>query len=167
MRLPMPTAFLPPLLLSLALAGCSSFKPAGPPAPSEAGAAAAPSLASEQRRLSELFRGTPVDFEIQADGSLRVTVPLRFSFDKGRHAVKPPLGAVLERIAKSQHKAGTRVHVSAPADPNSKGLMLATERATSARDYMVARGIEATRFSVSALGSGDTVVIVVADPAAH
>ena len=164
MRFPMPAAFLPLLLLS-ALAGCGSIGPSAPGAtPGAAGAAPAPSLASEERRLSELFRGTPVVFEIQADGSLRVAVPLRFSFDKGRHAVKPPLGAVLERIAKSQHKATTRVHVSAPTDPNSKGLMLATERATSARDYMVARGVEATRFSVSALGSGDAVIIVVAEP---
>lgn len=164
----MPASFLPPLLLALALAGCGSFKPSGPAGSSEAGVATAPapSLESEQRRLAELFRGTPVVFDIQNDGSLRVTVPLRFSFDKGRHAVKPPLGAVLERIARSQHKASTRVHVAAPADPNTKGLMLATERATSARDYMVARGIEATRFSVSALGGGDTVVIVVAE-AAH
>ena len=165
MRLPTSAAVL---MLVAALAGCGSIKPSGSPGttPNEAGVVAPASLESEQQRLSALFRGTPVVFEIQDDGSLRVTVPLAYSFDKGRFAVKPPLGAVLERIAKSQHRTTTRVHVAAPADPNTKGLMLATERATSVRDYMVAHGVGATRFSVSALGSGDTVVIEVAD-AAH
>ena len=148
------------------LSGCAALHPASTEA---SGAATAPkvSLADEQQRLSDLFRGTPVVFAMQADGSLRVTVPLRFSFDKGRYAVKAPLGAVLDRIAKSQRAETTRLLVVAPADPNSKGLRLATERATSARDYMVGRGIDATRFTVTALGSGDTVAIVVADMAAH
>jgi len=130
-----------------------------------ASASSHPSLADEQRRLADLFKGTPVVFALQKDGSLRVSVPLRYSFDHGRHAVKPPLGAVLERVAKSQRGEPTRLSVIAPTDPGEKGLLLATERASSARDYMVARGVPATRFSLAAAGSGD-VVIVVAE-AAH
>jgi len=149
------------------LAACAHRAP-GPGTSEHPGAvpsseAAAPaSLADEQRRLAELFRGTRVVFEMQKDGSLRVTVPLRYSFDRGRHAVKPPLGAVLERVAKSQRRAPSRLTVTAPTDPGSKRLLLATERASSARDYMVARGVSATRFSIAAAGGGD-VVIVVAD----
>ena len=105
-------------------------------------------------------QGTPVVFALQKDGSLRVSVPLRYSFDHGRHAVKPPLGAVLERVAKSQRGEPTRLSVIAPADPGAKGLLLATERASSARDYMVARGVPATRFSISAAGAGDVVIVV-------
>jgi outer membrane protein OmpA-like peptidoglycan-associated protein len=124
-----------------------------------------PSLSDEQRRLADLFRGTPVVFAMQKDGSLRVSVPLRYSFDRGRHAVKPPLGAVLERVAKSQRREPTRLTVMAPTDPGTRKLLLGTERASSARDYMVARGVDATRFSIGAAGSGD-VIIVVAE-AAH
>jgi outer membrane protein OmpA-like peptidoglycan-associated protein len=104
---------------------------------------------------------------MQPHGSMRVAVPLSFSFDKGRFVVKPPLGKVLDLLARSQRLEPTRFNVAAPADPQSKGLMLATERATSARDYLVGRGVAATRFSVSALGSGDNVIIVIADTAAH
>lgn len=148
--------------------GCALLRPSAPsPAPASVTGAPRVSLSSEQQRLAELFRGTPVVFAMQADGSMRVTVPLRYSFDKGRYAVKAPLGAVLDRVAKSQRDETTRLLVVAPADPASKGLMLATERATSARDYMVGRGLDATRFSVTALGSGDSVVIVVADAPAH
>ena len=165
MRTPM---FIAALLLAV-LGGCSLFRPASTASgPAEAGASAPKvSLADEQRRLADLFRGTPVVFAMQADGSLRVTVPLHFSFDRGRYAVKPPLAAVLDRIVKSQRAEATRLVVAAPADPRSKGLRLATERATSARDYMVGRGIDATRFSVAALGSGDNVIVVVTDVAAQ
>jgi len=151
------------------LAGCASA-PGGHGAGSgegaKPGAAPRPTLVEEQRRLAELFSGTPVVFAMQKDGSLRVSVPLHFSFDPGRFAVKPPLGAVLDRVARSQRGAGTHFVVTAPADPKSKGLMLGTERATSTRDYLVARGVDATRFSIAAAGSGD-VVIVVADAAPH
>ncbi len=158
---------------ALVLAACAQQPPASSASPTSRSGGPHVSepppnatLAEEQRRLAELFRGTPVVFEMQKDGSLRVSVPLQFSFDKGRHAVKPPLGAVLERVARSQRRQPTRLTVTAPVDPGVKKLMLGTERASSARDYMVARGVDATRFSIAAAGSGD-VVIVVADPPAH
>ena len=94
-------------------------------------------------------------------------MPLRDSFEKGRSAVRPPLAAVLDRLARSQRLEPTRFLVAAPADPQGKGLLLATERAASTRDYLVARGVEATRFTLNALGSGDAVVILIADPAMH
>jgi len=159
----------PALALSLALlSACSVLKPSAS-GPGAAPGAAAPkeTLAAEQRRLADLFRGTPVVFAMQADGSMRVTVPLVYSFDKGRYAVKPPLGAVLDRVAKSQRTEATRFFVTAPADPQTKGLMLATERANSTRDYLVGRGVDARRFSTSAVPSGDEVVIIVADTSAH
>jgi outer membrane protein OmpA-like peptidoglycan-associated protein len=163
----------------LVLAGCAAWRPAASPAPAAAPPSAparapiAPppppraSLAAEQQRFAELFRGTPVVFAMQVDGSLRVTVPVRFSFDKGRFAVKPALAAVLDRVAWSQRAEATRLRVAVPADPRGNGLLLATERATSARDYMVGRGVDARRFSISAARNGDEVVIVVADVSSH
>jgi outer membrane protein OmpA-like peptidoglycan-associated protein len=149
---------------ALALAACAHRGP-GPEA-GASGEAGAPhaSLADEQRRLAELFRGTPVVFAMQKDGSLKVSVPLRYAFDRGRHAVKPPLGAVLERVAKSQRREPTRVLVTAPTDPGSKQLLLATERASSARDFMVAHGVAPTRFSIAASGGGDVVIVVAEAP---
>lgn len=161
---------LPTITLALLLlAGCAGAPPAPAGASGPAGASTPERvpLGSEQRRLAELFRGTPVVFEMQPDGSMKVTVPLRYSFDKGRFAVKPPLAAVLDRVAASQRGGPTRLLVSAPSDPQAKGLMLATERATSTRDYLVARGVDATRFQIAAAGGGDAVVIVVAEAAPH
>ena len=78
-------------VLLAVLAGCGSQPTVREAVPGQVAPAPRATLAAEQRRLAELFRGTPVVFAMQNDGSLRVTVPLEFSFDRGRHAVKPPL----------------------------------------------------------------------------
>ena len=130
--------------------------PSRPPAPP-------PTLAAEQQRLSALFDGTPVVFAMQGDGSLRVEVPLRFSFDPGSSTVKPPLAAVLDRIATSQRRASSRLLVIAPGDKRGKGVTLGNDRAVSARDYLVGHGIAATRFTVSGVVEPDSVRIVVSE----
>jgi len=154
------------VLLSIWLAGCSTPGPQAGGGPDPAPAPKA-TLASEQRRLAELFRGTPVVFEMQRDGSLRVVVPLTFAFDKGRFVVKPPLGKVLDLVAQSQRSEPSRFTVSAPTDPQSRVLILASERANSTRDYLVSRGIAATRFTASVPATGEDVVIVIAGAAPH
>ncbi len=151
-------------LLCGALAGCGT-----PPAPelrpvhAPRSAQTQATLVAEQKRLADLFRGTPVVFAMQPDGILRVEVPLRYCFDAGRDKVKPPLAAVLDRLAASQRNAATQMLVSAPTDPGAKGLALATRRAVSVRGHMVEKGVAATRFSIAAIGHGAAVSILVGD----
>ena len=147
------------------------------PAPSPAPAPARQTLASEQRRFSELFRGTPVAFTMQADGALRVTVPLQFCFDRAAVVVKPPLAAVLDRLAKSQRDQGTRLRVAAAPDPGkgAGAAALAQRRADTVRDYLQAQGIKANRLTVASLpqaagagaGAAAGVEILVVDAAQH
>jgi outer membrane protein OmpA-like peptidoglycan-associated protein len=157
------------VLVLVGLVGCSTPSP-GPggtaPGSSAPGSAPKQTLAAEQRRLADLFKGTPVVVETPKEGSLRIAVPLEFAFDKGRFVVKPPLGKVLDLVARSQRAEPTRFAVSAPTDPQSKALLLATERANSTRDYLVARGLAPTRVTVTALASGDSVVILITEPPA-
>jgi outer membrane protein OmpA-like peptidoglycan-associated protein len=160
--------------VGLLLSGCSLFHTTTPSAPTTAkkpsvGAPALPeeqpkvSLASEQRRLADLFRGTPVVFEMQPDGSLRVDVPLKYSFDDGQTVVKPPLAAVLDRVARSQRAQKTKLRVAAPTDARSANPQLARERAASTRDYLVAHGVKASRFAGIAPASNGNVEIIVAE----
>lgn len=129
-------------------------------APAKGASAPKPTLPQERRRIADLFEGTPVVLVIDSDGSLRAEVPLKFSFDAGRAVVKPPLGALLDRLAGSPATHGGSWVVAAPGDPKSKGNTLALERAASTRDYLVGRGADRLRFSVSALaGGGDAAVI--------
>jgi len=171
-------ALLTGVLLAGALAGCGSTpKPGSAPPPfpvSQAAAPAAPdandrpmpsriTLASEQLRLSELFRGTPVVFAMQSDGGLRVVVPMRYCFEPGNAAVKPPLAAVLDRIAKSQLNEPTRLRVAAAGDAGVSAPALARSRAQGTIDYLAAHGIKPSRMAAYAAARIEGVEIVVAE----
>jgi hypothetical protein len=53
--------------------------------------------------------------------------------------------------------------VVAPGDKRGKGITLGTDRAGSARDYLVGRGIAATRFALSGVIEPELVRIVVSE----
>lgn len=147
------------LIATAALLGACGTSPTST-VPAKGASAPRPTLAQERQRIGDLFQGTPVTLAIDGDGSLRAEVPLKFSFDAGRAVVKPPLGALLDRLVGSPATRGVSWVVAAPGDPKSKGNTLALERAASTRDYLVGRGADRLRFSVSALaGGGDAAVI--------
>jgi outer membrane protein OmpA-like peptidoglycan-associated protein len=136
-------------LLGTLLAGCGSL-PSAPrtaDSPGAPPAAERPSWVVEQRWLHQWFRGTPVKIHSQREELLTVEVPLDFCFDDGRANVKPPLAAVLDRLAASlRREDSARVHVAAASDPRgSKALAL--RRATAVRSYLVARGVQPYRFT--------------------
>lgn len=144
----------PVLLATAVLAGCGSVPkttqpaprpqaagvPAAPAdAPAAAGPAVSPELVAEQRWLEDLFKGTPVVIGAVGPGPnapLKVEVPLRYAFDDGRSEVKPPLGAVLDRVAASlQRQPRARVAVSAPSAGGT----------ASVRGHLLAKGVAAYR----------------------
>jgi outer membrane protein OmpA-like peptidoglycan-associated protein len=156
-------SLLPAAAVALLLAGCASspLPPSSAPATSGPSATASGvSLSDEQRRLAELFRGTPVVFEMTPEGNLRVEVPEKFCFDKGRAVVKPPLAKVLEKVAPSAKAAGMKAHVLAPSDGRGDSW-LARQRAASARDYLIALGVPFTHFVELAPTKDDAIEIIV------
>lgn len=158
--------WIPLLSCLLVIAACGTRPPVVPEAPVAPADTfpARPTLMSEQARLSGLFKGTPVAFTMQADGSLRVTVPRDFSFDPGASKVKPPLAAVLERLAKSQALTGSRLRVTAPPDAQSRGPALPRDRALAVRDYLIGHGISPVRMQASGgAAPAEPVEIVVTD----
>ena len=50
--------------------------------------------------MKQLFDGTPVAIASEPDGSMRVDVPMTFSFDDKSNAPKPPLRAVMDKVAR-------------------------------------------------------------------
>ena len=145
----------------------ASGSPATPrqptPSPATKAASTKAHLAIEKLRLAELFRGTPVLFALQPDGSMRVEVPLNFSFDTGKAVVKPPLAAVLDRVAAGQLQEVTQIVVRAPTDATAKSPTLLGERGASVRDYLVTRGLADTRVVVSGPAGAAVVRLVVTD----
>jgi outer membrane protein OmpA-like peptidoglycan-associated protein len=167
----MKTRLLPLSSLALAalLVGCAVPRgPSGPgaaPAPGAPPAAASTTIASEQRRLADALEGTPVVVESTPEGRLRIEVPIQFSFDKGRVAVKPPLAAVLDRIATGlRQQPAFEVRIAAPTDAKGAGgSLLAQDRAASARDYLIARGVPAARFVGLSKAEAAVIELVVFD----
>jgi len=126
-----------------------------------------PTLTSEQSRLKDALRGTPVVVDTMADGRMRVEVPLQYSFDAGRGAVKPPLAAVLDRIAAGLRLANFDVRIGAPADPKGSSAALVQDRAASVRDYLVARGVRLARIVSLGKAGGEFVEVLVSERAAR
>jgi len=156
-------------LVAAALAGCGAPR-VGPPAPVEVrhvshaqGRPSAPTLATQEQRLSDLLRGKPVDVAMQRDGSLRLQAPLRYCFDTGSAELRPACAETLDRLAADARWSGKRVRVTAPTDSAaSRSLLLATERASNIRERLEDHGLLDAEISLAAVAQG-AVSIVVSD----
>jgi hypothetical protein len=166
---PATTAWGAGLAVLALLAGCAT--PVSPPAGSGPGAAPTATepprpgqppptvLASEVRWMQALFDGTPVRIAGEPDGAMRVTVPMDFSFDAQSSTPKPPLRAVMDKLASSlARQPSAKVQVAAPG---------AAARATAMRNYFGTKGVTALRVVTLPPAAGDAVTMrVVPGPVA-
>lgn len=135
------------------LAGCATgprgaSEPAGPPASEADRRAAAPAaLMAEQQWLQQWFSGTPVAISNDRGDQLRVDVPAKFAFDPGQVGIKPPLAAVLDRVADSLRRRELLVVAVAP--PAEAEAALGRRRLEAVTRYLTSRGVEASRISAS------------------
>ena len=101
--------------------------------------------------MRQLFDGTPVAIASDADGSMRVDVPLTFSFDDKSNAPKPPLRAVMDKVAVSMSRqASTKVHLATPG-PAARGAAM--------RSYLQGRGVIPLRVVVLVPTQADAVTL--------
>lgn len=119
--------------------------PAAPGAPPPPMIQLAPALQVEQAWLLQWFRDTPVRIAGDADGGLRVDVPLAFSFESARAQPRPALAAVLDRVAESlRRQPAVRVAVGMVGDEGTAAAVT-QQRLASLRSALIARGVAATR----------------------
>lgn len=154
------------LLVALATAalavGCATtHAPSAPsgtvihaPAATPATPSAPPSpLEGEVRWMHQLFDGTPVAIDTEHDGAMRVEVPVQFAFDGDAAVVKPPLAAVLDRVALSMKRhPTTRVHVAAPGKS-------AAARSAAMQAHLKNRGIAPARIAMAAAKREEVVAL--------
>jgi len=149
------------------LAGCG-VAPKQPPAPASTATPAEPPrpgqpppnvLAAEVNWMKQLFEGTPVAIVAEDDGAMRVDVPLSFAFDDKSTTPKPPLRAVMDKVAQSlARQASAKVQVATPG-PVARGAAM--------RSYLVGRGVVSLRVVVLTPPPGDAVTLrVVPGPVA-
>ena len=156
------------LPLIVLLAGCATQPGTAPPKPAPRPSAAVPApataaapvppaptaapepagqklqtLGTERDWLLSFFTGTPVVIEQRSDGLLGVEVPREFCFDAQRSAVKPPLAAVLDKVAESLRRTRARLPVVAAPGDSSASSPLALQRAAQVRKHLLSRGVPA------------------------
>jgi outer membrane protein OmpA-like peptidoglycan-associated protein len=155
------------LATAVALHGCASGPPrpaAGPAPAGSPGGPGAPGAAVEPRSparsgqvlaverdwLRSWFEGTPVAIAQQAEGPLSVEVPLAYSFDAKRSTVKPPLAAVLDKLAESLRRTGALLPgLAAPPDADGPPA-LALQRAAALRAHLLSRGVRVAQLGAPA-----------------
>ncbi|MDB5743850.1 MAG: OmpA/MotB domain protein [Polaromonas sp.] len=105
--------------------------------------------------------GTGVAVSQTADNRLKLDIPSDVSFDVGRSAIKPNFAPVLTHFATSlnQNPIST-VTIIGHTDATGTDAInnpLSVDRANSARDYLVSRGVAAQRIATDGRGSREAV----------
>ena len=148
---------------ALGLPGCGSAPDARPSAPAGGAKPPAPDtspLVAERRWLQQWFAGTPVVIAQQRDGALAVTVPREFCFDPGSHAVKPPLAAVLDKVAESlRRQRQARVDTLAVPADGERDAALLRRRGLAVRDHLRSRGVADARLAAPATTASAGVLL--------
>jgi outer membrane protein OmpA-like peptidoglycan-associated protein len=125
-------------------------------------AAGAAVIKVERQWLESWFKDTPVRIVSPSPTTLEVEVPREFSFDPSRQAVKPPLAAVLDKLAESlRRNPQLRVDgLAAPGDtanPQRSDRALAIRRAGQVQTHLRQRGVASTRVSSATVSDSPVV----------
>jgi outer membrane protein OmpA-like peptidoglycan-associated protein len=147
------------------LVACSSPKPApqatpagvwppesGRPGPArDGGYAWSTKLDDTAQRLRGGLFGSGADVSRTTDQRLWLSLPVDAVFNKGRSAVSPTGGSHLDKVAQAlRDNSRAQVQIVGDTDPGaSANAALALDRAASARDWMVSRGVLASRILVA------------------
>lgn len=148
------------------VAGCASTPPPAPgpreavataPGPSPSPAPPRTPLEIERQWLQAWFKDTPVRIARRDDDALAVEVPRVYCFDGGRAQVKPPLAAVLDKVAESLRRQ-PRLRLALLSAPGDDGQAeLAAPRAANVRQHLRQRGVPVARLAAPSRGTGDAV----------
>ena len=149
------------LALAAVLGACGTGAPSSPaaaPPPSgpltpEQRAALPGGLTVERHWLLSWFKGSPVSVTQRVDGAVTVSVPRSFCFDPGQSSVKPPLAAVLDKVAESLRRQPQAQLALAAPDDGGTHPALALQRAAQVQAQLRSRGVAARRLAAPTVAS--------------
>lgn len=118
-------------------------------------------MEEQKRTMEQATQGTGVAVTQTADNRLKLDVPSDVSFDVGRADIKPAFRPVLDRFAQTlTQNPGTGITIIGHTDSTGSDAIndpLSIERADSARDYLVARGVDSRRIVIDGRGAREPV----------
>ncbi len=113
----------------------------------------------EEKRLAmeKATAGTGVVVTQTPDNQLKLNIPSDISFDSGRYNIKPNLQPVLDQFAQGLNsQPNTEVRIVGHTDNTGSDAVnnpLSVNRAQSARDYLVSKGVDSRRVTTEGHGS--------------
>lgn len=114
------------------------------------------SMEDKKRAMEQATAGTGTVVMQTADNQLKLSIPNDISFDSGRYDIKPNLRPILEQFAQGlAQQQSTEVRIIGHTDNVGSDALnntLSVNRAQSARDYLVARGVNSSRISIDGRG---------------
>ncbi len=118
-------------------------------------------MQDQKAAMEKATAGTGVAVSQTADNRLKLDIPSDVSFDVGRSAIKPNFAPVLTHFATSLNQNPiTAVTIIGHTDSTGSDAInnpLSFDRANSARDYLVGRGVAAQRIATDGRGSREPI----------
>ncbi len=117
----------------------------------------------EQRRQSmeQATAGSGVSVSQTADNQLKLEIPADISFASGRADIQPRLRPILDQFASDLHRqTNTDVKVIGHTDSvgsDDYNQTLSVQRAQSVKDYLSARGVNASQITVAGRGEREPI----------
>ncbi|TXT40442.1 MAG: OmpA/MotB [Comamonadaceae bacterium] len=114
-------------------------------------------MAKKKAAMEQATAGTGVAVTQTADNQLKLNIPSDISFDTGRANIKPNLHPILDQFAQGLSGQPTiEVRIVGHTDSTGSDAInnpLSVNRAASARDYLVSRGVNSQRIQIDGRGS--------------
>ncbi len=118
-------------------------------------------MQDKKAEMERATAGTGVDVVQTADNQLKLNIPSDISFDTGRADIKPNLRPILDQFANGlRDQPNTDVRIIGHTDSTGSDAIndpLSRQRAASARDYLVSRGVSASRIVTDGRGAREPI----------
>jgi outer membrane protein OmpA-like peptidoglycan-associated protein len=118
-------------------------------------------MEDKKRAMEAATAGTGTVVTQTADNQLKLSIPNDISFDTGRSDIKANLRPILDQFAQGlSQQPSMEVRIVGHTDNTGSDAVnnpLSVNRAQSARDYLVARGVSSQRISIDGRGSREPI----------
>ncbi len=118
-------------------------------------------MEDKKRQMEAATAGTGAVVTQTADNQLKLSIPNDISFATGKHDIQPRLMPILDQFAQGlNQQPSTEVRIVGHTDNTGSDAInnpLSVNRAQSARDYLVSRGVATQRISIDGRGSREPI----------
>lgn len=118
-------------------------------------------MAQKKTAMEKATAGTGVAVTQTADNQLKLNIPSDISFDTGRADIKSNLRPILDQFAQGLNsQPNTEIRIIGHTDSTGSDSInnpLSVNRAASARDYLLSRGVDGRRIQIDGRGSDEPI----------